>query len=70
MSYCAIDLGTSNSSVVVADPARGTRLLPLEDGQSSMPTAVFFFTDELEAAQCSSLMMTPNAMRGHKPRWL
>lgn len=51
MSYCAIDFGTSNSGIAVADTQHGTRLVPLDDGQSTLPTAVFFFTDEHEASQ-------------------
>ncbi|WP_110400076.1 Hsp70 family protein [Sphaerotilus hippei] len=41
---CAIDFGTSNSAVVV--PAgTGMTLVPLEDGQSTMPTAVFYLAE-------------------------
>jgi hypothetical chaperone protein len=48
---CAIDFGTSNSSVarVVADsPSALTRieLAPLEQGATSMPTAVFYIADD------------------------
>jgi hypothetical chaperone protein len=48
---CAIDFGTSNSAVarVVLDAvAKATRieLAPLEDGATSMPTAVFYNTDD------------------------
>lgn len=40
--YCAIDFGTSNSAVAVPDSARGMRLVELEPGQTTMPTAVFY----------------------------
>jgi hypothetical chaperone protein len=43
--YCAIDFGTSNSAVAVPDAAGGTRLVELEPGHSTMPTAVFYFVD-------------------------
>ena len=44
MSYCAIDFGTSNSAVAV--PTGGTtRLIELEPGQPTMPTAVFYFAE-------------------------
>ena len=49
---CAIDFGTSNSAVALAfgDPndARHTKieLAPLEEGASSMPTAVFYSADD------------------------
>jgi hypothetical chaperone protein len=62
MSYCAIDFGTSNSSVVVADHQGGMRLVTLEDGQSTIPTAVFFFTDELEAAHAHGVHRPDGAM--------
>jgi hypothetical chaperone protein len=45
MSACGLDFGTSNSGVCV--PSRGSvALVPLEDGATSMPTAVFFATEE------------------------
>ena len=62
MSYCAIDFGTSNSSVVVADHQGGMRLVTLEDGQSTIPTAVFFFTDELETAHAHGVHRPDGAM--------
>ncbi|MFT3663962.1 Hsp70 family protein [Piscinibacter sp.] len=43
--YCAIDFGTSNSAVAVPDAARGMRLVELEPGQATMPTAVFYAVD-------------------------
>lgn len=43
--YCAIDFGTSNSAVAIPDGAGGMRLVELEPGQPTMPTAVFHFVD-------------------------
>ena len=46
--YCAIDFGTSNSAVaipVTRDAARGMRLVELEPGHTTMPTAVFYFVE-------------------------
>jgi hypothetical chaperone protein len=40
-SYCAIDFGTSNSAVAVPDGA-AMRLVELEPGFRTMPTAVFY----------------------------
>ncbi len=40
-----IDFGTSNSSVGICDAA-GPRLLPLQDGATSVPTALFFSFDD------------------------
>jgi len=42
---CGIDFGTSNSSVGVCD-ANGPRLLPIQDGATSIPTALFFSFDD------------------------
>lgn len=44
-TYCAIDFGTSNSAVAVPDAARGMRLVELEPGHATMPTAVFYFVE-------------------------
>lgn len=62
MSYCAIDFGTSNSSVVIADAQQQTRLVPLENGETSMPTAVFYLTDELEATHVHGVQRPDGAM--------
>lgn len=43
--YCAIDFGTSNSAVAVPDADAGMRLVELEPGQTTMPTAVFYFVE-------------------------
>ncbi|MEO6746325.1 MAG: Hsp70 family protein [Caldimonas sp.] len=40
--YCAIDFGTSNSAVCIPDGAAGMRLVELEAGYPTMPTAVFY----------------------------
>jgi hypothetical chaperone protein len=45
MTYCAIDFGTSNSAVAVPDGAV-LRLAPVEGAYTTLPTAVFFNTDE------------------------
>ncbi len=41
---CAIDFGTSNSAIAVAD-ADAMRLVPLENGQPTMPTSVFYLAE-------------------------
>jgi hypothetical chaperone protein len=43
--HCAIDFGTSNSAVAVPDAEHGMRLVELEPGQRTMPTAVFYFAE-------------------------
>jgi hypothetical chaperone protein len=45
MTYCAIDFGTSNSAVAIPE-GTGSRLAPVEGAYSTLPTAVFFNTDE------------------------
>ena len=48
-AFAAIDFGTSNSAVAVpAGDAGGTRLVALEAGQPTMPTAVFYRSDPPE----------------------
>lgn len=42
--YCAIDFGTSNSAIAIPAPG-GMRLVELEPGHLTMPTAVFYFAD-------------------------
>jgi len=42
--YCAIDFGTSNSAIAIPD-AGGMRLVELEPGHRTMPTAVFYFAE-------------------------
>jgi hypothetical chaperone protein len=45
MNYCAIDFGTSNSAVAV--PVSGAlKLAPVEGAYTTLPTSVFFNTDE------------------------
>ena len=47
--FCAIDFGTSNSAIAIADPSHGMRLVELEPGHTTMPTAVFYFVDDTRA---------------------
>lgn len=44
-TYCAIDFGTSNSAVALPAGADGVRLVELEPGFRTMPTAVFYRAD-------------------------
>jgi hypothetical chaperone protein len=46
---CGIDFGTSNSTVGLAD-ATGARLIAVEAGHSTIPTAVFLDTETAEAS--------------------
>ena len=48
--FCAIDFGTSNSAIAVPDGASHMRLVELEPGFTTMPTAVFYFVDGPETA--------------------
>jgi hypothetical chaperone protein len=49
-AHCAIDFGTSNSGIALPQPGGGVRLVELEAGQRTMPTAVFYAVDAHEAA--------------------
>jgi hypothetical chaperone protein len=40
--YCAIDFGTSNSAIAVPTAGAAMRLIELEPGHPTMPTAVFY----------------------------
>jgi hypothetical chaperone protein len=42
--YCAIDFGTSNSAIAIPDGGH-MRLVELEPGHHTMPTAVFYFEE-------------------------
>ncbi|WP_077035521.1 Hsp70 family protein [Pelomonas sp. KK5] len=42
---CAIDFGTSNSAIAIAKADGAMRLVELENGQTTMPTAVFYFAE-------------------------
>lgn len=44
-TFCAIDFGTSNSAVAVPALPQGMRLIELEPGQRTMPTAVFYYAE-------------------------
>ncbi|MCE2917193.1 MAG: Hsp70 family protein [Rubrivivax sp.] len=44
-NWAAIDFGTSNSAVALPASGAAVRLVELEDGESTMPTAVFFRAD-------------------------
>jgi hypothetical chaperone protein len=49
-AFCAIDFGTSNSAIAL--PAgEGVRLVELEPGEPTMPTAVFYAVEGLAAHQ-------------------
>ena len=43
--HCAIDFGTSNSAIAIPDGPQAMRLVELEPGHRTMPTAVFYFVD-------------------------
>ena len=47
--FCAIDFGTSNSAIAIPTPEGGMRLVELEPGHATMPTAVFYFADDTRA---------------------
>lgn len=46
-SFCAIDFGTSNSAIALSAQGGGMALVEVEAGQRTMPTAVFYQTEDL-----------------------
>ena len=55
-SSCGIDFGTSNSTVGIGTPD-GARLIALEDGSPTLPSAVFWDADG--GAPCSGGPRSP-----------
>ena len=51
--HCAIDFGTSNSAIAIPHADGSMRLVELEAGHATMPTAVFYFADESAAPRGS-----------------
>ena len=47
--FCAIDFGTSNSAIAIPHATQGMRLVELEPGHLTMPTAVFYYVDGPQA---------------------
>ena len=47
--FCAIDFGTSNSAIAIPYGEAGMRLVELEPGHATMPTAVFYFVEDPRA---------------------
>ncbi|HMN75008.1 MAG TPA: Hsp70 family protein [Burkholderiaceae bacterium] len=62
---CAIDFGTSNSALAVLDRTAGMRLVELEPGAFTMPTAVFYLAD---ADADSAGRPDSHAAPSHPPR--
>ena len=48
-AFCAIDFGTSNSAIALPQGGAGVRLVELEAGQGTMPTALFYAVEGLAA---------------------
>lgn len=44
--YCGLDFGTSNSALGVVDETGKVVLCPLEDTHTTMPSALFYYTDD------------------------
>jgi hypothetical chaperone protein len=45
-AHCAIDFGTSNSAIALPGPEGGVRLVELEPGYPTMPSAVFYYAED------------------------
>lgn len=62
---CAIDFGTSNSALAVLDRKAGMRLVELEPGAYTMPTAVFYLADAADGSPAGTAL---HAAGPHPPR--
>jgi hypothetical chaperone protein len=71
-AWAAIDFGTSNSAVALAAPGGGVRLVALEDGEPTMPSAVFFRADtpstQFEAERHHGRAAIAAYVEGHEGR--
>jgi hypothetical chaperone protein len=66
---CAIDFGTSNSALAVLDRAAGMRLVELEPGAYTMPTAVFYLADAADENPAGTAPhAAPHVTPSHQPR--
>ncbi|MBL8582562.1 MAG: Hsp70 family protein [Rhizobiaceae bacterium] len=45
-THCGVDFGTTNSTVGLCQPGEAPRLIALEDGQGTIPTALFFSLED------------------------
>lgn len=45
LRHCGLDFGTSNTTLGIASGNEAARLLPLEDGKSTIPSVIFFDFD-------------------------
>jgi hypothetical chaperone protein len=45
-NHCGVDFGTTNSTVGLCLPGAAPRLIPLEGGQATIPTALFFSLED------------------------
>jgi hypothetical chaperone protein len=70
--WAAIDFGTSNSAVALPAAGGGVRLLALEPGQPTMPTALFYRADTpahcLEAERLYGRAAVDAYVQGHEGR--
>jgi hypothetical chaperone protein len=60
--WCAIDFGTSNSGLAVPDGRGGVRLVAIGEGSPTMPTAVFYSTDDDEAGTLPDVVRPAGAL--------
>ena len=55
-AVCAIDFGTSNSAIALPRAGQPVQLVAVEDGQPTMPTAVFYAVEGLAAYEEPELL--------------
>lgn len=66
MIACGLDFGTSNSTVACCADAGAARLLPLEGGRPTLPSAVFFHVEDGHASFGRAAMA--DYLEGHEGR--
>ena len=64
-AFCAIDFGTSNSAIAVPGADGRMRLVAVEAGQPTMPTAVFYSIEGLAAHEEPRRLFGRAALAAH-----
>ena len=63
--FCAIDFGTSNSAIALPVAPGQVRLVEVEPGQRTMPTAVFYALEDLAPDQAPDRLYGRAALRAY-----
>ena len=69
-AVCAIDFGTSNSAIALPRAGQPVQLVAVEDGQPTMPTAVFYAVEGLAAYEEPELLFGRAAVAAYVDRFV